>query len=146
MPSTRKGRRSARAELAALAGSSALLACACAPGAAGTTAAGPAFDAQACAEDALRRSPDAAHLANVAFGLSRWCAMGDAASCSMLGVMHELGLGVRRRRDHAWSLYRRACDAGNARACQNLYELVRSSVTGTPMPDHAPRWSSYAAE
>jgi TPR repeat protein len=126
-----------RAAGAAMAGLAAALVCACAPGgAAGTVATGPGaeFDAQGCAEDAMRRSPDPEVMPDAAVGFSRWCALGDAPACSMLGVMHELGLGVRRSRERARSLYRRACDGGNARACGNLDELLRGTTGASPPP------------
>lgn len=92
-----------------------------------------AYDHQACVENALRNKPDPALLADAALELGQGCRFSDASSCSMLGVMYELGRGVRRDPERARSLYERACDGGNARACGNLGELVlRDPALGAP--------------
>jgi TPR repeat protein len=110
--------RSARTALAAVAGLGAALLAACAsPGAASPHA---GYEEQACAEQALRRSPHPAILDGAEESFTLWCGLGDAASCSMLGVMYEAGAGVARDPRRALALYQRACSAGNARACTNL--------------------------
>ncbi len=81
-------------------------------------------DPQTCAEDALRRRPDPALAAETAAAFSSDCARGDTASCSMLGVAHEVGYGVARDADRARSLYQQACRSGNKRACGNLGEVL----------------------
>jgi TPR repeat protein len=92
---------------------------------------GAPYDSQACVENALRRNPDPALLPDAAEQISAWCQTGDAASCSTLGVMYELGLGVRADRARAARLYRHACSDGNARACDNLGGLAPPA---TPRP------------
>jgi TPR repeat protein len=81
-------------------------------------------DPQGCAENALRRRGDPAILPDAAAALARDCDMGDAPSCSIAGVMYELGRGAPRDLGRARSLYGRACHVGNARACANLAELL----------------------
>jgi TPR repeat protein len=127
---------SVRAARCALAGLTALLAGACVPAAAPTPA--PIFDPQACAEEALRRSPDPAIVKEAADRFSRECeALGEVSSCSLLGVLLELGLGVHADHARARTLYRSACDAGNQRACGNLGGLLLAgAVPGAP-PDGA---------
>jgi TPR repeat protein len=98
---------------------------ACAPdiGAAGLVAPGGAYDQQACVETALRRGPDPEAARDALAEMTQGCALGDSASCSMLGVIYELGRGVRPDTRYARDLYRKACGKGNARACGNLGEL-----------------------
>jgi hypothetical protein len=55
----------------------------------------------------------------------------------MLGVIHELGLGVPRDRARARSLYRQACERRNLRACGNLGELLLADVRPGDAPDGA---------
>lgn len=95
---------------------------------------GSSYDSQICAENALRRAPDPEVLPpNAPDALSEWCSVGDAASCSVLGVMYELGFLVGPNRAHAARLYERACAAGNARACANLGALrTADAPRGTP--------------
>lgn len=89
------------------------------------------YDHQACAENALRRGADASLVAETAAHVKRTCAAGEIPSCSILGVMYEVGAGVAQDRDQAMTLFRRACDAGNDRACGNLGELmVEDSLPG----------------
>jgi uncharacterized protein len=122
---------SARVALAALAGSLVLLGCAAAPPRAASRA---AFDPQACAEEALRKHPDPSTVLDAAAQFSIGCTRQDPAACSMLGVMTELGLGMRRDRALAQSLYRRACEAGNMRGCGNLGELQLASLERRQKP------------
>jgi|HubBroStandDraft_2_1064218.scaffolds.fasta_scaffold1044749_1 TPR repeat protein len=110
----------ARALLAALASLPASLGCGFAGGA--------PYDAQACAENALRNHPDPEILRGAAEQLWTFCQTGDAPSCSTLGVMYELGQGVRPDRARAARLYERACSDGNARACDNLSGLTRPAA------------------
>lgn len=81
------------------------------------------YDAQGCAEEALRRDPDptTTETAKVEFELS--CRAGDAAGCSALGVVYETGHGAARNPAAARKLYDRACKAGNQRGCVNLGRL-----------------------
>ena len=117
-----------RALVAALA--SALLA-ACAP--ARSPGSPEAYDHQTCVENALRNKPDPALLAEAAVELGQGCRFTDTASCSMLGVMYELGRGVPLDVRRARSLYQQSCDGGNARACGNLGALVlREPSLGAP--------------
>jgi TPR repeat protein len=95
-------------------------------------------DPQACVETAIRRGapPDPEQLAH----FEAQCARGDAAACSILGVMHERGEDNAR----AWLLFGGACRSGNARACANLAELLeRGHPSGTSqvvlLYDHACR-------
>lgn len=83
----------------------------------------PGHDPQACVESALRRKPDEvlARQARGEFELA--CRVGDAASCSALGVMYEVGLAAPHSPDTAKALYARACRAGNDRGCNNLGTL-----------------------
>lgn len=78
------------------------------------------YDQQACLERALRRNPSSALVADGAKQFGDSCRDGELESCSALGVMHELGLGVPRDMFRALALYRRACDGGNAHACINV--------------------------
>lgn len=81
------------------------------------------YDAQGCAEEALRRDPDPAtsEVAKTEFELS--CRAGDPAGCSALGVVYETGHGAARNPNAARKLYDRACQAGNQRGCVNLGRL-----------------------
>ena len=87
-------------------------------------AAVPPDDCQACAEEALRRDPDPVALVNAALTFELTCATRQPGACSLLGVLHELGVGAPRDLARARSLYRLDCDAGNARACGNLGALM----------------------
>jgi TPR repeat protein len=85
---------------------------------------------QACAERALRRRPDAALVADAHALYSAGCARGDAAACSSLGVMHEVGLGTERAPGRALTLYVQACAAGNTRGCANLGAALSRGLGG----------------
>lgn len=87
----------------------------------------PGHDAQACVEEALRRSPSAEHIRRAAPELQLACRAGDAGGCSALGVLAELGLGRSPSRTVARGLYARACEGGNARGCVNLGKLDLAS-------------------
>ena len=82
--------------------------------------AAPGYDQQACAERALRRTPDQATVARATRAFKADCVQGGAEACSALGVMNEMGVGVPTNPRHAVALYDRACQAGNARGCANL--------------------------
>jgi TPR repeat protein len=119
-----------------LAGLTALLAGACTP--AVSTPPDPSFDPQACAEDALRRSPEPAIVKDAAAHFSRRCeGSGDVSACSLFGVLLELGLGVRADRARARTLYRFACESGNPRACGNLGELLLADAAPGATPEGA---------
>lgn len=75
---------------------------------------------QTCIENALRRAPDEALIRVARPRFEASCREGEAASCSALGLMHELGLGVAPSPERAVALYERACTADNPRACVNL--------------------------
>jgi TPR repeat protein len=85
--------------------------------------AGVKYDAQECVENALRNRPDPAAVSDAAVAFARACQEGEAASCSVLGVMYELGRGFPMNTPYARTLYRGACEAQNLRACENLSEL-----------------------
>jgi hypothetical protein len=78
------------------------------------------LDRQICVESALRRSPDAASLADARDSFVAACEGGEAGACSALGVMYERGLGVAKSAKSAAILFDRACRAGNAGGCGNL--------------------------
>lgn len=78
------------------------------------------YDQQACLERALRRNPSSALVGQGAKQFADSCHDGELESCSALGVMHELGLGVKRDMFQALALYRKACDGGNVHACINV--------------------------
>jgi len=48
------------------------------------------------------------------------CNQGDAAACTMLGILYAKGDGVAKDIQRAIELYRKACDAGDAWGCSNL--------------------------
>lgn len=82
------------------------------------------YDAQACAEHALRGDVDHETALQATVVFREACGYGDAGACSGLGIIYERGLGgVERDASKAASLYRRACDRGNGRACENLRDL-----------------------
>jgi len=80
----------------------------------------PGYDQQACAERALRRTPDRYTLADAVRAFKIDCHEGGAEACSALGVMNELGVGVPLNAARAVALYDRACKVGNTRGCANL--------------------------
>jgi TPR repeat protein len=88
--------------------------------------AGVRYDAQECVENALRNRPDPAATSDAAVAFARACQEGEAASCSVLGVMYELGRGFAVDTLHARALYGGACETHNLRACGNLGELLLS--------------------
>src|SRR5262245_60121567 len=92
-------------------------------------------DPQRCVETAIRRGvvPESEELAH----FERRCAAGDAAACSIIGVVSQRSDPAR-----SWYLYGRACHAGNARACANLaqlFERAGSSRDALALYDHACR-------
>lgn len=86
--------------------------------------AGVKYDAQECVEDALRNRPDPAAVSDAAVAFARACQEGEAAACSVLGVMYELGRGFPVNAPYARTLYGGACETQNLRACGNLGELL----------------------
>ncbi len=78
---------------------------------------------QKCVECGLRLQVDEQQLALAKQEFSVGCAEGDAASCSVLGVMYEEGQGVEQNFNRAAQLYESACREENTRACFNLGRL-----------------------
>ena len=81
------------------------------------------YDPQVCVENALRNHPSPADMRDAAPAFAGACNGGEAASCSVLGVMYELGWNVPADISRARSLYATACDAHNLRGCENLRNL-----------------------
>ena len=82
--------------------------------------------AQRCVECALKKHDNTTDMVAAARRFGRLCDQGDAASCSVLGVMFEHGRGVQSDVLMARRLYRKACSNGNSRACVNLGKLYES--------------------
>jgi TPR repeat protein len=93
---------------------------------------GASYDAQACVENALRRSPDAESVRLAAVAFTESCRDGESAACSALGVMYELGLRFSADTNRAHDLYASACEAHNHRACSNLGGLLSREAKGSP--------------
>lgn len=88
------------------------------------------YDAQACAEHALRGEVDHDTALQATAVFREACESGDSGACSGLGIIYERGLGdVTRDRRKAASLYRRSCANGNTRGCDNLRALVPDGRT-----------------
>lgn len=88
------------------------------------------YDAQACAEHALRGEVDHDTALQATAVFREACGYGDSGACSGLGIIYERGLGdVTRDRLKAASLYRRSCAQGNARGCDNLRALEPDART-----------------
>ncbi len=85
---------------------------------------------QKCVECALKRTPDPASLPNAAATFRELCDDGDAASCSVLGVMYEQGRAVLQDHRMAMQLYQVACNDRNARGCANLGRMYEKGITG----------------
>jgi TPR repeat protein len=81
--------------------------------------AGVDYDSQTCVENALRNGPDPRDVRDAATAFAGACGAGEAASCSVLGVMYELGTGFPANGARALELYEAACGAHNVRACAN---------------------------
>lgn len=96
----------------------------------GTTAMGLDLELQVCVERGLASAQEPDVLADLRALSVQRCALGDAASCSVLGRMFELGAGVARNPDEARALYDRACRAGNGLACRNLRALADPLALG----------------
>ncbi len=89
-------------------------------------------DLQGSVENALRERPESS-TSREAFELfQERCVEFDAASCSELGVVYEIGIAVPKNASTAATLYRRACSLGNARGCTNLGVLEASGALGRP--------------
>jgi hypothetical protein len=54
------------------------------------------------------------------------CSKKDARSCSQAGFQYFLGCGVKRDRDKAVTLLRKACDLDDTRACEQLKNMVET--------------------
>jgi TPR repeat protein len=93
-------------------------------------AGGMRYDAQTCVEHALRNAPDPEGVREATVAFADACNGGEAAACSALGVMYELGRGVAVDERRARQLYGIACDAHNARACANLAALLSTDTKG----------------
>ena len=83
-----------------------------------------ADERQHCVECSLRDGTAQRGDAQAASDFQRWCARGDAASCSALGVMYETGRGLAQDLARAEALFQRACQRHNATACVNLGRLL----------------------
>ncbi len=83
----------------------------------------PGFDddhQQASVEATLRgNTPDADLDASAFRHFSAGCNFEDPAMCSALGVLYEMGRGVRKDHARAFELYTSACQAGNDCGCVN---------------------------
>lgn len=93
------------------------------------------YDSQACVERSLRSRPDAETSRDAEALFRDACAHGDAGGCCALGVIHEVGLTGPKNPALAAAHYRRSCELGNRRGCQNLETLAndayRSADYGT---------------
>lgn len=92
---------------------------------------------QACIECALREHDSPETLPDAEAKFTRWCAEGDARSCSVLGVMFENGRGVVADPGKAARLYGRACRGGNAPACVSLGRMMEAGTAARPDPEGA---------
>jgi TPR repeat protein len=99
--------------------------------------AGVKYDAQECVEHALRNQPEEDTVREAAVAFAGACREGEAASCSALGVMYELGRGFPVSTPHALALYGAACEAHNLRACENRDSLLLRDPTATRDPARA---------
>jgi TPR repeat protein len=90
---------------------------------------GLSYDAQESVEHALRHRPDPQVMREAMVAFSKACDAGEFASCSVVGVMYELGLNFPVDAHRARDLYGVACAAHNARACENLSELMAADPT-----------------
>jgi TPR repeat protein len=89
------------------------------------------YDQQGCLERALRRNPDLYTVKTARDAFEDECGRGGPEACSALGVMNEIGLGVRMNPKRAVALYDRACQSGNVRGCTNL-AIARAEGIGGP--------------
>jgi TPR repeat protein len=90
---------------------------------------GLSYNAQDCVEHALRNHPDTETVREARTAFSDACKNGEAAACSAVGVMYEVGVGVPMDTRRARELYGTACEAHNARACENLAGLMAADTT-----------------
>lgn len=74
----------------------------------------------ACVDRALQNDPDRTVLREAADRFEAGCEAGDAAACSLLGVMRERGLAMHADITRARALFQRACRAGNAIGCRHF--------------------------
>ena len=120
-----------------VAGSMSLLTSACATGDLLTNqvdVAGVKYEAQECVEHALRNQPEPETVREAAVAFTSACREGEVASCSVLGVMYELGRGFPVSTPRALALYSAACEAHNARACGNRDRLLLRDGSGAREP------------
>ncbi|MBW2456220.1 MAG: sel1 repeat family protein [Deltaproteobacteria bacterium] len=85
---------------------------------------------QGCVECSLRRHEPGATPPDAVARFETDCGAGDPASCSVLGVMYEVGRGVPQDRKRAKSLFQEACQHGNPTGCVNLGRLLDSGLGG----------------
>jgi TPR repeat protein len=88
------------------------------------------YDAQECVEHGLRYAPDPEGVREATVAFADACQEGEAAACSALGVMYELGRGFAVDTARARELYGAACSAHNARGCANLAALFATEASG----------------
>jgi TPR repeat protein len=96
--------------------------------------AGVKYDPQECVENALRNAPNPGDVRDAAPAFASACEAGEASSCSVLGVMYELGRGFPIDTPRAMELYDAACDAHNPRACANRDRLLLRDGTDAREP------------
>lgn len=88
------------------------------------------YDAQGCVETSLRRQTSPALAREAVPTFASACQSGDAAACSAMGVVWEIGLDRPIDLAQAHAHYARACAAGNQRGCVNMAELDLRPVPG----------------
>lgn len=103
-------------------------------------------DAQRCVETALRRSPDEGALPGAKARFGHACREGDAAGCSTLGLMYELGLMVDADSERAAKLYARSCEGGNDGGCTNLGLAYARGVGVETDPARAAQLFAFACD
>ncbi len=86
---------------------------------------------QQCVECGLRVPTDTDISPEALRGFTRSCRQGDAAACSVVGVIFEQGRGVAQDIKGAARFYAAACRSGNARGCVNLGKFYARGQTGT---------------
>jgi uncharacterized protein len=86
---------------------------------------------QQCVECGLRVQTDGDLSPEALRVFTRSCRLGDAAACSVVGVIFEGGRGVTKDIKGAARFYAAACRSGNARGCVNLGKFYARGQTGT---------------
>lgn len=92
---------------------------------------------QECVEAALRGAPDPAAVPAAMARFTAGCESDDPAACSALGVMYELGRGVKKDAARAFALYEGACKAHNDAGCVNLGLAYRGGIGTRVDVEHA---------